>query len=342
MGGPRLWDDGTREFDPTQVTGGPVAAIAANVAVTETEDRGWAVAYPARTPLPVASSINYDAATKTIANAAIVRTSTYGIAVHALEATELVVDVAGWFLGTPQAASGPKPINRPPPDRTVVIISDSAFAGIRWNGALAGLRGFDAVTKLESCRRLVQSSCRGREGYAPRTTTNEILALPAAGPEDILVIAAGYDDWYQRFSSDFDVVVGAARSKGFHHIVWIDYRSNVGYTLPGSGGLRSNYGEMNRVLDQKLASGSYPDVRRWFFDRYTAGSNGWFYADGIHETPLGSWGVADWISRHVRAFDDRPCVEPWVAGGPVADPCPDPDGLPAAIGWPDIVGLYGL
>ena len=188
----------------------------------------------------------------------------------------------------------------------------------------------------------MQSSCRGREGYAPPSVTSEILAVPDVGPEDILVIATGYDDWYQRFSSDFDVVVATARNKGFHHIVWIDYRSNVGYTLPGSGGLRSNYGEMNRVLDQKLASGAYPEVRRWRFDQYTAGATGWFYSDGIHQTPLGSWGVADWISRHVRAFDDRPCVRPWAPGGPVADPCRDPDALSATTGYPDIRGLYGI
>ena len=66
-------------------------------------------------------------------------------------------------------------VSRP---RQVTIISDSAMAGVRWNGALGGFRGFDAVPLLESCRRLVHRSCNGREGYRPRTAYAEILAQP--------------------------------------------------------------------------------------------------------------------------------------------------------------------
>ena len=47
-GGPRLWDRGTREFDPDAIAGGPVGAIAANITVTNTEDSGYVVAYPSR------------------------------------------------------------------------------------------------------------------------------------------------------------------------------------------------------------------------------------------------------------------------------------------------------
>jgi hypothetical protein len=263
-----------------------------------------------------------------------------GITVYALDSTELVVDVTGWFTGEPGAASGAVPKNTPPPDRRVTIIGDSASAGMRWNGALGGLQGFRADARLESCRRLVQWSCRGREGYTPRTTLAEIQSLAPAGIDDIVVVMTGYNDWHERFADDFDAVVGAARERGFHHIVWVDYRSNVGYTLPGSGGTRSNYGEMNRVIGEKLASGAFPDVRRWYFDTYMSATSGWFSGDGVHETTLGSWGVADWISRHVRAFDDRPCAQPLRPGEPVPNPCPDPDTLPGTDGYPDIAGLY--
>ena len=199
------------------------------------------------------------------------------------------------------------------------------MAGVRWNGALGGFQGFAAEALLESCRRLVQSSCRGREGYAPLTARSEILDLRQAGPEDVLVVAVGYNDWHDRFPSDFDAVVSAARVRGFHHIAWVTYRSQVGYTLPGTGGSRSNYGEMNRILVEKIASGAFPDVRLWDLDRYTLPTPaGWFASDGVHETRLGSWGVADWISRHVRAFDDRPCVHPWTPGVAVAEPVPRP------------------
>jgi hypothetical protein len=343
-GGPRLWDHGTREFDVRGITGGDVEAVVANLTVTQTEDVGFVTAFAAGTPDGGTSSLNYVEAGMTIANHAFVGVSDRGMAVSALEATHLVVDITGWFTGSPVAATEPVPPNSPPPPRRVTIITDSAGAGIRWNGATGALQGFEPVIEMESCRRLVQASCRGREGYAPRTARNEILALPQAGPEEILVIAVGYNDWHARFADDFDQVVTAARSKGFRHIAWVDYRSSVGYTLPGSGGVRSNYGEMNRVLGEKLATGAFPDVRRWHYDAYTATgpAAGWFYGDGVHYTRLGSFGVADWISRHVRAFDDLPCAQPWSPGAPIESPCPDPDPLPPGRGLPAIAEIYGL
>lgn len=342
-GGPRLWDGGERDFPIVPITGEPVAAVAANITMTQTEDSGFVVAGPARAPRGTTSSVNASSARVTVANAAIVNVSTAGIAVSTLDATHLVVDVTGWFTGSPVAATGAAPVNQPPGDRRAVIISDSAMAGVRWNGALGGFQGFAAEARLESCRRLVQSSCRGREGYAPRTAHDEILSLPPAGPEDVLVVATGYNDWHSRFSADFDLVVSAARGRGFRHIAWVTYRSRVGYTLPSSGGAHSNYGEMNRILWEKAASGDYPEVRVWDLDQYTWPTpDGWFTSDGVHETDLGSWGVADFISRHMRAFDDRPCAQPWSAGAAPASPCPNPDHLPATIGHPDIAALYGV
>ncbi len=340
-GGPRLWDRGAREFDPTSITGGPVGAVAANVTVTRTEDRGHVRAYPSRTVDPLVTTVNYDTAGSTIAASSIVATSTRGIAVAAREATHLTIDVTGWFTGTPVPTSTGAPANRPPADRTVHIISDSTMAGIRWNGALSGLQGFRAVTRLESCRRLVQPSCRGREGYAPRTLVSEIRAIPSVSSEDILVIGTGYDDWYGRFSVDFDTVVATARGAGFHHIAWATYvTDSVHYTQPGS--LSPNYAAMNQILRAKVASGAFPEVRLWDSEGYTRDAEGWFYSDGIHQTPLGSWGIADWISRHVRAFDDRPCVRPWTPGEPVANPCPAPEVTAATAGLPNIAAIYGL
>src|SRR5690606_23880873 len=116
-----------------------------------------------------------------------------------------------------------------------------------------GVQGFTADLQLESCRRLVQSSCRGREGYVPPSTVAAIGALAAPGRDDVLVIGAGYDDWSGRFAGDFDAVVAAARARGFHQIVWVTYRANVTYHLPSST-LQSNYAAMNAMLAGKAAS----------------------------------------------------------------------------------------
>jgi hypothetical protein len=338
FGGPRLWDAGGRQFATAQVTGGGVAAIAANIAITETEDLGYVTAGPARVDQALTSAVNASAPQVTVANAAIVPVSTAGIELNTLNATDLVIDVMGWFTGTPRTTNSAAPVNTPNGDRKVYIIADSAIAGIRWTGALAGLQGMLADDRLESCRRLVQPSCRGREGYTPPTTVNEIRSLPAIGPEDILVIGAGYDDWSGRFSSDFDIVIAEARAKGFHHIVWMTYRSDVSYTLPG--GLRSNYAEMNAILRAKVAASRYRDIRLWDFNAYTIGVNNWFTSDGIHLRVIGGWGTADYISRQVQAFDDRPCAQPMQPGQPVPDPCPDPDMLPPI--YPNISALYGV
>lgn len=343
FGGPRLWENGGREFDPFDVTGGPVAALAANWTMTDTEDAGWVLAYPAGNSFGEVSTVNASGPRQSAATSAITPVSERGIGVHASEGTELVVDVLGWFTGDPLDAPHAADLRNAPPARRVTLISDSAMAGVRWNGALGGLQGSNLVfeARLESCRRLVQFSCRGREGYAPRTAAAEIAALPAPGPNDILVIATGYNDWHERFASDFDVVVDAARRRGFHHIAWVAYRTGVGYHLPGSGA-SSNYAAMNAVIYSRTSLPEYSDVRVWDLDEYTAGSSGWFRSDGVHHTTLGSWAVADWISRQAAAFDDRTCVHPWTPGGKVENPCPDPDPLPADRGHPDIAALYGL
>src|SRR5262249_25593414 len=151
-GGPRLWDDGARDFAVTQITGGPVAAVAVNVTMTMTEDPGYVTAIPAQVDRPLTSTVNADSAQRTVAHSAIAEVSSQGIRFATLEATHLVVDVTGWFTGTPVAATGSAAVNVPPPDRRVTIITDSAMAGIRWNGALSGLQGFVADARMESCR----------------------------------------------------------------------------------------------------------------------------------------------------------------------------------------------
>ena len=230
-----------------------------------------------------------------------------------------------------------------PAVRSATIISDSAMAGVRWNGALDGFRGFEADARLESCRRLVARSCNGREGYRPRTALNEVLNLAPAQPTDVLVIAVGYNDWHVGFGWQSRRVLDAAREKGFNEVAWVTYRELVGYRLPSDSDVtRSNYASMNAELDAIVASGEYPELRLWDLDAYTRGVRGWFASDGVHELRRGSWGVADWISRHMAAIDGHPCPMPWTPAESPDQPCPNPDPLPATRGYPDLSGLYGI
>jgi hypothetical protein len=337
-GGPRLWTGGSRELNLAPWVG-RAAAVATNLTVVSPDGPGWWLAYPAGTPAgptgsTEASSINTDAARQVVANLAVVPLSDRGLGLHARTTAHIVVDLTGWFTGAPAGASLPVPVNVNR-DRVVTIVSDSGSAGIRWNGALGGLRGFRVDARLESCRRLIVASCHGREGYTPRTALQELSTLPRPRPSDILVVATGYNDWSSRFAGDFDTVVAAARSLGFEQIAWMRYRGSADPVH------NAEFRTMNAILDAKLASGAYTDVELWDLPGYTAGATGWFTADGIHQLPRGSWGVADWISRHVAHADARPCPVAWAAGLAPDDPCPWPDALPATRGLPDIRGLYG-
>jgi hypothetical protein len=342
-GGPRLWDRGRREF-PVAAATEQWAAIVANVVATDTEDAGYLTVGAARAAVTDTSNVGYSSAQLTVANQAVIPLSSIGFEVFALSSSHVIVDITGWFTGERSLAVGPEPSNPMPPPRNVTIIGDSALAGIEWNSAQGSLRGFQPRLELESCRRLARPSCQGRFGTRPITTVQVIEAMPEPGPEDLVVIGAGYDDWHFGFEEDFDMVVNAARARGFRHIAFMTLRSGVSYVFVGQG-FQTNYAQMNTIMRRKLASGDYPEVRLWDYDLYSASasvtSNGWFYSDGVHQRPLGSWGTGDWLSRQVAAFDGRPCPMPWRPNMPVETVCSNPDTLSAQIGLPDIVGLYG-
>lgn len=90
-------------------------AVVVNMTTTETRGPGYFTGYPARTNRPLASNLNATSANQTIANHAILRTSTVGVAVYTQGGGQLIIDVAGYFIGTPTAAVLPAPVNEVPP-----------------------------------------------------------------------------------------------------------------------------------------------------------------------------------------------------------------------------------
>ena len=180
-----------------------------------------------------------------------------------------------------------------------VLISDSAISGIRWYGRQEHLTGTRWETYLESCRRLVVPSCRGREGYAPRTVVGELHDIRArlgpADARDLLVIAVGYNDSESRFRSDVADVLTAAHQVGFRRVVWLTYRVDNSYLAPGSGQV-TDYGAMNAVLRHELDSGRWASLGLWDYNAAFAGHDEWFSSDGIHVTPDGATMVAKWLS----------------------------------------------
>lgn len=90
-------------------------AVVVNLTTTETRAAGYFTGYAARTVRPVASNLNATHPNQTVANHAILRASTAGVAVFTQGGGQLIVDVAGYFMGTPTPATQPMAVNIIPP-----------------------------------------------------------------------------------------------------------------------------------------------------------------------------------------------------------------------------------
>ena len=216
----------------------------------------------------------------------------------------------------------------------VLLVGDSTMLAIRRYGALDALRGFDATYEAASCRTLGVPSC----GPEPKPTNALEVIRSASGPFDVVVVMAGYDEWWTSFPTSFDAVVDAARSQGAEHIVWLTFREGVGYTAPDGSTANEAFVKNNGTLREKVASGAYPDVMLAEWYAYTTPPGDWLALDGIHITEPGAFGLADYLSRIVAFLDGRPCPVPLEIGEPVASPCPHPDTHPRPA---DIASLYG-
>jgi hypothetical protein len=120
----RLLD--TRGGDPVWAAGGVeianvgsnAAALALNVTIVNPIRPGFLAAYPARQDRPPTSTVNGGASSDIAAAMAIVPTSQIGVGVYSNAGADLVVDVSGWFVGTPGPAPLQAPANVRPPDCT--------------------------------------------------------------------------------------------------------------------------------------------------------------------------------------------------------------------------------
>lgn len=90
-------------------------AVVVNMTTTETRGAGYFTGYAARTERPLASNLNASSKNQTVANHAILRTSTAGVAVYTQSGGQLIIDVAGYFIGTPVTATLPRATNFIPP-----------------------------------------------------------------------------------------------------------------------------------------------------------------------------------------------------------------------------------
>jgi sortase (surface protein transpeptidase) len=122
-----------------------------NITADSPWDSGYVTAYPAGVSRPNSSNLNISAVPQTIANHAIVRVSARGAALFTYGGAHLIADVAGWYLGTPSAATKPPPANPSYSPNEAVAVSVpklGIYVGVRGGGgsldAIAD-RGFAAT-----------------------------------------------------------------------------------------------------------------------------------------------------------------------------------------------------
>jgi hypothetical protein len=327
---PRVWRGGTRELG---LDIDDAAAIVTNVTVTRADAAGFVTAYPAGTDLPTTSSVNATTRDDSVPNLAITRVAERGVAYYSDRGTDLIVDVTGYFIGTPIASPLGVPPNDRPPSR-VLIVGDSTLAAVRFiPGAPDAMRGFEPLLDAEPCRRLVYPSCLSNTtNRVPNTAYEAITTTP--GWVDAVVVMTGYNDWFDDFGYLFDTIVSAARAKGARQIVWLTY-SEGGESAQANHAYQLNNSDLRRVA----AAPGYGDVQVADWNAYNNRGDNWVGPDGIHLTNRGAFGLADYFSRWFAHLEGRPCAAPWVGGGPIDDPCPNPDATGVAA---DIRTVYGV
>jgi len=107
----RVSPGGTVVAATAVVTGTSVAAVAANVTVTESGPSGYVTAWAAQTDQPSTPVVSYDTRGQTVADLGLVSVSATGIAVFSTSGTHVVVDITGWFTGFPQSTTTGVPAN---------------------------------------------------------------------------------------------------------------------------------------------------------------------------------------------------------------------------------------
>ena len=327
---PRVWPGGTREVASPIAD---AAAVVTNVTSVDADGIGFVTAYPAGTALPPTSSLNAAHRNATTPNLAITAISARGTAYYSSRGTDLIVDITGYFTGTPIAATGAVPANVAPVPR-VLMIGDSTLGGlVAIKSAQSALRGFTPVLDARGCRLLVHPSCTSPlTPVAPNTALDAINT--AQGSFDIVVIKTGYNDAARDFAWSAGIIIDAARAKGAQEIIWLTYSES---TTAGSYNVRNAY------LKSLVGTPEFPDLAVADWRTYAAASSGWYADDRVHLATLGVWATADYISRWVAHVSHLPCPVPWTVGAPLDDPCPSPDDVAGATATtPNLRGLYGL
>jgi peptidoglycan/LPS O-acetylase OafA/YrhL len=186
----------------------------------------------------------------------------------------------------------------------VLLLGDSAMAGLRWfEEGTKTLRGFTYTLDAESCRRISEWSCYGREKRTPKN----VISVLENNTEtfDAVVLMAGYDSSAKRIGDEYKDLINVVRAKNLKMIV-LTYKESLYFPASGSRGKRSVYAEFNAVVRDVVARDPQHFVLAdW--NAYSAGQKSWFRPDGIHLNIDGTLALGAFISTAVAENTDNPC-----------------------------------
>ena len=96
------------------IPGSGASAVALNVTMTRAQGEGYVTVYPAGRARPDSSNLNADLAGTTAPNHVQLATGSRGVSFYSYGGTDLIVDIFGWFVGSPQVSTQGAPSNALP------------------------------------------------------------------------------------------------------------------------------------------------------------------------------------------------------------------------------------
>ncbi len=129
----RSWHGGTKQFSLPAPINTRAQAIAMNLTVTSTIDAGFFTVYAAQTPRREVSNLNVTGSGQTVANHAITRISTSGVACYSYGAAHIICDVMGWYTGRPESSKFGPPVDPLPPGGPIPWIVQIPRLGLTHN-----------------------------------------------------------------------------------------------------------------------------------------------------------------------------------------------------------------
>jgi uncharacterized protein YkwD len=168
-----------------------------NLATTEARAAGFITAYPAGGTRGNTANVNAIGPGTAVANLAVTATSTRGVALYSFAGEHVVVDMTGYFTGSPAGAPNPPPVNSPPANPTPPAPAGceaQSLAGlnsVRAANAVAAVAD-DAAAVAFACSWSAQMAASGAFGHSSNAARTAAVGACGTG-ENVAMGSPSHD-----------------------------------------------------------------------------------------------------------------------------------------------------